>query len=131
RELKTHLGSSNIQFVNPLTRAEKVELLGNARALLITSSANETSSLVAMEAMACGTPVIAYRHGALPEVVRDSVTGFIADNPAGMCEAIEHIESIMPLVCREHVVRRFTAGRMASEYLQLYQQLTTCEEAQT
>jgi glycosyltransferase involved in cell wall biosynthesis len=131
RELKAYLGSSNIQFVNPPTRAEKVELLGNARALLITSTAHETSSLVAMEAMACGTPVIAFRHGALPEVVRDSVTGFIADNPAGMCEAIEHIESIVPLVCREHVVRRFTAARMANDYLQLYQQLATRQEVQT
>lgn len=130
RELSPCLRSSNIEFVNPPTHAEKVELLCNARALLITSTADETSSLVGMEAMACGTPVVAMRRGALPEVVRDGVTGFIADNPAGMRESIENIDSIMPLACREHVVRRFSASRMASEYLRLCEELVTDQDAQ-
>jgi len=130
RSLKGRLGSDNVKFVNPLTLAEKVGLLSNARALLITSSANETSSLVAMEAMACGTPVIAFRHGALPEVVRDSITGFIAENPEGMCEAIANIDAILPLVCREHVVRRFSATRMSSDYLQLYGELVANRASQ-
>jgi glycosyltransferase involved in cell wall biosynthesis len=123
RELAPRLASSNIKFVDPLTRAHKVKLLGNARALLITSCAEETSSLVAMEAMACGTPVIAFRRGALSEVIRDSATGFIADNLEGMRESIENIDTIMPLACREHVVRRFSAARMSCEYMRLYQEL--------
>ena len=123
RELEPRLASGKIKFVDSPTRSEKVELLRHARALLITSRAQETSSLVAMEAMACGTPVIAYRNGALPEVVRDGVTGFIADDPVGMRESLEQIRNIVPLVCREQVVCRFLAARMAQEYLQFYYQL--------
>lgn len=130
REVRPRLQSGNIQFVHPPTHAEKVELLRNARALLITSTAEETSSLVAMEAMACGTPVIALRRGALPEVVRDGVTGYIADDAEGICESVENINRIMPLACREHVVRRFSATRMASEYLRIYQQLVADRERQ-
>jgi glycosyltransferase involved in cell wall biosynthesis len=98
--------------------------------LLITSCAEETSSLVAMEAMACGTPVVALRRGALPEVVRDSVTGFIADNLEGIGESLANIETIMPLACREHVVRRFSASRMANDYLRLYSEMVRDEALQ-
>jgi len=124
RELRPRLASKSVTFVRGLSRAQKVELLSSARALLITSLAQETSSLVAMEAMACGTPVIAFRKGALPEVVRDSVTGFIADNEEGMLESVAHIGSILPLACREHVARHYSSRRMAREYLNLYAQVT-------
>ena len=127
RELAPRLSSGDIKFINPPMRAEKLDLLANARALLITSCADETSSLVAMEAMACGTPVVAFRRGALPEVVKDSVTGFIADNIEGMLESLANIETILPLACREHVVRRFSATRMADEYARIYAELTAKE----
>ena len=130
RELAPRLSSGDIKFINPPMRAEKLDLLANARALLITSCADETSSLVAMEAMACGTPVVAFRRGALPEVVKDSVTGFIADNIEGMLESLVNIETILPLVCREHVVRRFSAARMADEYARVYAELTAKESLQ-
>jgi glycosyltransferase involved in cell wall biosynthesis len=127
REVSPRLSSGSVSFINPPMRAEKLQLLSNARALLITSCAEETSSLVAMEAMACGTPVVAFRHGALSEVVRDSVTGFIADNLDGVYESLANIETIMPLACREHVVRRFSAARMADEYARIYSELTAKE----
>jgi glycosyltransferase involved in cell wall biosynthesis len=130
RELAPRLSSGDIKFINPPMRAEKLDLLANARALLITSCADETSSLVAMEAMACGTPVVAFRRGALPEVVKDSVTGFIADNIEGMLESLANIETILPLACREHVVRRFSAARMADEYARIYAELTAKESLQ-
>jgi glycosyltransferase involved in cell wall biosynthesis len=130
REVAPRLASGKITFVNPVTRAHKLELLANARALLITSCANETSSLVAMEAMACGTPVVAFRRGALPEVVKDSVTGFIADNVEGVHESLANIHTIMPLACREHVVRHFSATRMADEYARLYAELTASDSLQ-
>ncbi|MFL6301459.1 MAG: glycosyltransferase [Terriglobales bacterium] len=128
-KLRPRLSSKNVRFMTSLTRAQKLELLSHARALLITSLAEETSSLVGMEAMACGTPVIAFRKGALPEVVRDSVTGFIADNHEGMLESVRHIESIAPLVCREHVARHYSSRRMAREYLNLYAEVA--KERQT
>jgi glycosyltransferase involved in cell wall biosynthesis len=125
RELRPRLAAGNVRFIRALSREQKLELLSTARALLITSLAQETSSLVAMEAMACGTPVIAFRKGALPEVVRDSVTGFIADNEEGMCESVVHIGAILPLTCREHVVRHYSSHRMAKEYMGLYAELAS------
>ena len=130
REVRPRLRSGRTRFINQPTHATKVELLRHARALLITSTAEETSSLVAMEAMACGTPVVALRRGALPEVVRDGVTGYIADDAEGICESVENINRIMPLACCEHVVRRFSAARMACEYLGIYQQLVADRELQ-
>src|SRR5262249_38431839 len=102
---------------------QKLELLRNARAVLISSLVDETSSLVAMEAMACGTPVICLHCGALPEVVADQVTGFVVDSAEDMVEAIAHSSSIDPHACREHVERNFTATRVADEYEQLYRQV--------
>jgi len=130
-ELRARLDTANIRFIDSPSHAQKIELLRDARALLITSSAEETSSLAAMEAMACGTPVTAFRRGALPEVVRDGVTGFIVDDPEGMREAVENVGSIMPLVCHEHMARCFSAPRMASEYLQLYHDMIQDEVVRT
>ena len=129
RELRPRLDSKNIQFIDSPSHGQKIELLRSARALLITGTVEETSSLVAMEAMACGTPVIVFRRGALPEVVRHGVTGFIADDLESMCESITRLEAIMPLACREHVVRNFSAARMAGEYLQLYREMVGDERA--
>ena len=129
KKLRPRLSSKNISFMTSVSRAKKLELLSHARALLITSLAEETSSLVGMEAMACGTPVIAFRKGALPEVVRDSVTGFIADNHEGMLESLAHIDAILPLACREHVARHYSSRRMAREYLNLYAEVA--KERQT
>jgi glycosyltransferase involved in cell wall biosynthesis len=123
REIKPRL-ARDIRFVDSPSLAQKMELLSNARALLVTSTVEETSSLIAMEAMACGTPVIALRRGALPEVVKDGITGFVVEDQRDMCEAIIRSGSIAPEACREHVLRRFTAPRMVTEYLQLYSELT-------
>jgi glycosyltransferase involved in cell wall biosynthesis len=81
---------------------------------------DETSSLVSLEAMACGTPVIAFRRGAIPEVVADGETGILVDTPEEMVQAIAQIERIDPRACRERVQRLFSARRMADEYAQLY-----------
>ena len=100
---------------------EKLKLLQNARAVLLTSTVDETSSLVAMEAMACGTPVLAFRRGAFPEVVQDGVTGFIVDDVDAMAEAVGRVGQISPEACRERVERRFSASRMAEGYERLYE----------
>ena len=84
---------------------DKLKLLRNARAVLITSLVDETSSLVAMEAMACGTPVICLRCGALPEVVADAETGFVVDSLESMVQAIGRVSLVNPHACRRRVER--------------------------
>jgi len=120
REVWPRLDGNRIRRVQTPSFAEKLKLLSRARALLVTSSVDETSSLVAMEAMACGTPVIAFRRGALPEVVDDGVTGFLVDTAEEMVRAVPDIADIDPQACREHVERNFPATRMADEYERLY-----------
>ncbi len=103
--------------------ARKRRLLSAARCLLVPSLAAETSSLVAMEALACGTPVIALRAGALPEIVRDGETGFVVDDVAGMARAIGLAGSIDPQACRADARDRFSLRRTTDAYLALYERL--------
>ncbi|WP_375427823.1 glycosyltransferase [uncultured Sphingomonas sp.] len=110
-------------WVGAVAGAVKARLIAEARVLLIPSTAPETSSLVAMEALASGTPVIAYRSGALPEIVEDGVTGLIVDDVAGMADAIGRIGAIDPAACRRAAVERFAVGRTTAAYLDLYHRL--------
>jgi glycosyltransferase involved in cell wall biosynthesis len=123
--VRPHLASTNppISFFETPTFERKVQLLANARALLLPSLVDETSSLVAMEAMACGTPVIGFRRGAIPEVVIDRVTGFIVDNEDEMAEAVWRVEEINPHACRVHVETNHSSTRMADGYERMYEQV--------
>ncbi len=120
REIWPRLDGERIRRVETPSFPEKVKLLSRARALLVTSSVEETSSLVAMEAMACGTPVVAFRRGALPEVVANGVTGFVVDTVDEMVSALSRVGGIDPNACRAHVNRNFSANRMADEYERMY-----------
>jgi glycosyltransferase involved in cell wall biosynthesis len=115
--------SESCRWIGPIAGEEKARLIAEARCLLIPSTAPETSSLVAMEALASGTPVIAYRAGALPEIVEHGVTGFIVDGAGDMAAAIGSIDAIDPAACRAAAEARFSAARMTAEYLQLYEKL--------
>jgi glycosyltransferase involved in cell wall biosynthesis len=123
--IRPYLGGSDprVCFIETPTFETKIRLLSNARALLIPSLVDETSSLVAMEAMACGTPVIGLRRGAIPEVVIDGLTGFVCNNVDEMAESVWKVNHINPHACRMHVEVNYPAGRMASEYEQLYEQV--------
>ncbi len=125
REIRPYLDGKHVRFVETPTFAAKIELLRHARALLVPSLAPETSSLVAMEAMACGTPVIGFRRGGIPEVVADSVTGFVVDSAERMAEAILQAGRIDPHACRDHVARNYSTARMADDYERLYEVLRT------
>ena len=111
------------RYLGPVGFVRKRRLLAAARCLLVPSLVAETSSLVAMEAAACGTPVIAFRNGALPDVVEDGRTGFLVDDVDGMAEAIRRVDRIDPAACREAARRRFSNERMAAAYLDRYQML--------
>jgi glycosyltransferase involved in cell wall biosynthesis len=107
----------------------KRQLLRQARALLITSLADETSSLVAMEAAASGAPVVALRRGALPEVVQDGVTGFLVEDAAEAVLALQRISSISSIACVQYAQENFSAAKMAERYSALYERLTCAERA--
>lgn len=99
---------------------KKCSLLKNAQALLITSQVDETSSLVAMEAAACGTPVIAFNRGALAEVVEHGKTGFVVRDATEAIDAIKQTGSISSDACREHARQHFSTRRMADHYAEFY-----------
>ncbi|MGE0372609.1 MAG: glycosyltransferase [Gammaproteobacteria bacterium] len=111
------------RYLGPVGFACKRSLLASARCLLVPSLAAETSSLVAMEALACGTPVIAFRSGALPETVEDGMTGILVDGVDAMAEAIGRVETIDRDTCRRRSAERFPLRRMTDAYLALYGQL--------
>jgi glycosyltransferase involved in cell wall biosynthesis len=110
----------NAAYINSPSFEIKRKLLQETQVLLITSLADETSSLVAMEAAASGTPVIAFRRGALPEVVKDGVTGFVVDDIGGAVEACSRLQSISDHACRAHAQENFSSAKMADGYMQLY-----------
>jgi glycosyltransferase involved in cell wall biosynthesis len=113
--------NDRVQFIGPVGGERKRDLLAGAKCLLIPSQVNETSSLAAMEAMAAGTPVIAWRTGALPEIVEDGRTGFLVSSVEEMSDAIDRVESIDRQECRREAEERFDSSKMTSEYLALYQ----------
>jgi len=113
------------RFVGPVGFEGKKDLLLKASCVLIPSTVAETSSLAAMEAMACGTPVIAFRSGALPEIVEDGNTGFIVSDAKQMAEALRRLEHLRPEQCLKAASSRFSASRMTARYLALYRQLAT------
>ena len=114
------------RYLGPIGFARKRRLLSAARCLLIPSLCPETSSLVAMEAMACGTPVIAFGSGALPDTVENGRTGFIVENVDDMVAALHEVVAIDRERCRHTAVARFSQDRMTDAYLELYERLVTC-----
>lgn len=110
-------------FIGPIDLQRKRRLLSAARCLLVPSLSPETSSLVAMEALACGTPVIAFPSGALPEIVQDGKTGYLVHSQEEMADAIRAVGSLDSETCRQAAVQRFSANRMAAQYLDLYHTL--------
>jgi glycosyltransferase involved in cell wall biosynthesis len=111
------------RYVGPVAGAAKERLLAEARCLLVTSLVAETCSLVSIEALSSATPVIALRSGALPEVVRQGITGFIIDSVDEICSAIAGLDKISPSQCRTEALTRFSGGRMAAAYLSLYKRI--------
>lgn len=109
-----------LRFIGEVGGRHKRDLLAGARCLLIPSQAPETSSLGAMEALACGTPVIAWRSGALPEIVRCGRTGFLVSSPEEMSDAISRLDTIDSAACRAEAEAKFDARHMISRYLALF-----------
>jgi glycosyltransferase involved in cell wall biosynthesis len=113
----------SVHLVGELGGTEKDKFLGNARALLFPIDWEEPFGLVMIEALACATPVIAWRRGSVPEVIDDGVTGFIVDSIDAAVQAVGRLDEIDRLGCRRVFETRFDAGRMAREYVKVYEQI--------
>ena len=117
------LQDRHVEYVGEIGEREKSRFLGEARALLFPIDWPEPFGLVMIEAMACGTPVIAYRCGSVSEVMEDGVTGFVVETQEEAIRAAERIPALSRTRCREVFEERFSAPRMARDYLEIYQRL--------
>ncbi len=126
REITPRLDASR-RFIGPIGLMKKRRMLAAARCLLVPSLAAETSSLVAMEALASGTPVVAFPAGALPEIIEHGRTGFIVNDTREMAEAIQKTHLLNPEECRNAAQKRFSLDHTVNRYLDLYRQLTERE----
>jgi len=117
------LDGPGVELVGEISDAEKSEFLSGATALLMSIDWPEPFGLAMIEAMACGTPVVAFNRGSVPEVIDDGVTGFIVEDETGAVAAVHRIETLSRRAVRERFEQRFTARRMATDYLALYREL--------
>jgi glycosyltransferase involved in cell wall biosynthesis len=128
-EIKRLLDHPLVEYVGEIGENEKCEFLGNALALLSLIDWPEPFGLVMTESMGCGTPVVACRRGSVPEVMEDGITGRIVETVAEAVAAVREIHRISRRGCREYFERRFTAARMAGDYLDVYRQVARLEAA--
>jgi glycosyltransferase involved in cell wall biosynthesis len=118
--VEPHL-NSDIEWLGEVTHGEKVELLQNARATLFPIEWEEPFGLVMLESMACGTPVVATRFGAVPEVIEHGRGGLIVDDYREMPAALEEAEQLDPIECRHYVEEKFAPERMVQDYIEAYE----------
>ena len=120
--------SPNVEFVGEIGDRDKGDFLGNADALLFPIDWPEPFELVMIEAMACGTPVIAFRRGSAPEVIEDGVSGFLVDDVPQAAAAARRVAELDRTRARAAFERRFDIERAAREYVQIYRGLVRAEE---
>jgi glycosyltransferase involved in cell wall biosynthesis len=117
------LDKPHVEYLGEIGDTAKQEFLGRARALVFPIDWPEPFGLVMIEAMACGTPVVAFERGSVPEVIEDGKSGFVVSDVDEAVEAVTHLEEIDRAECRAEFERRFTAERMAADYLAVYRTL--------
>ncbi|MBX7157440.1 MAG: glycosyltransferase family 4 protein [Verrucomicrobiae bacterium] len=122
-KIKPLLDNPNIEYIGEIGEKEKGEFLGKAYALLFPIDWPEPFGLVMIEAMACGTPVIACRNGSVPEIMEEGKTGFIVKTLAEAVEAVKKIPTLSRKRCREVFEEKFTSNHMAINYLKIYHSL--------
>jgi len=127
RVVEPLLSDSGVEWIGEITDQQKNEFLGKAYALLFPIEWPEPFGLVMIEAMACGTPVVAYDRGSVPEVMENGVTGFVVTELDQAVEAIRRVRDVSRAACREVFEKRFTAGRMANDYVNLYERMVRAD----
>jgi glycosyltransferase involved in cell wall biosynthesis len=122
-QIRPLMSSPYVDYIGEINDNEKSAFLSGALALFVPIDWPEPFGLVMIEAMACGTPVIAFNRGSVPEVVEDGVTGFIVEDEAGAIGAVDRLSHLSRKTIRERFEQRFTARRMALDYLAVYREL--------
>ena len=123
REVAPHVDGARIMYDGPVGGTKRTAMLGQAAALLHLINFDEPFGLSVIEAMACGTPVIAMNRGSMPELIDNGVTGFLVDSVDQAVAAVARIGEIDRAACRAAVAARFTVERMADRYLALYREI--------
>ncbi|TFG22602.1 MAG: glycosyltransferase family 4 protein [Promethearchaeota archaeon] len=123
-EIKPHLSANNIEYIGIVGPKQRDKILGNAYALLHPINFNEPFGLSVVEAMACGTPVIAFNKGSMPEVVSDKKTGFLVESIEESVKVLDDIKGISRLNCRKWVEEKFSLDRMVDDYINVYERIS-------
>lgn len=123
-QVKPYIDGEQIKYIGPVNNSQKNQLLRNSKAFLMPVTWDEPFGIVMAEALACGTPVIGFKRGAVPEVVANGLNGFVCDTEADMINAINNINSVKRSTCREVAELKFSAGVLAKQYEELYQLAT-------
>jgi glycosyltransferase involved in cell wall biosynthesis len=126
--IKPLLDERCVDFIGEVDEQMKQEFLCNAYALLLPIDWPEPFGLVIVEAMSCGTPVIAYRQGSIPELIEDGVTGFIVENVDEAVQALQKIPEVDRRQCRARFEERFSVTRMAQDYVAIYERLVNASQ---
>lgn len=123
RYIKPHLKEGKIEYIGSIGPDKRNSLLGNARVLLHPINFSEPFGLSVVEAMACGTPVIAMNKGSMPELIRHGENGFLVENTDEAIAQVKNIDSLSRMACRKTVEERFSKERMAEKYMEVYRQI--------
>jgi glycosyltransferase involved in cell wall biosynthesis len=123
REVRPHIDGDRIKYIERLPYPETLKMIGRARGLLFPLQWDEPFGLVAVEAMAAGTPVLAYRRGSMPELIKNGETGYLLENEDEMVEMFCRIETLERARCREWVQERFSVEQMVDGYEKLYKKV--------
>lgn len=122
-EVQPHLVKGRVEYVGTIFGQEKMKLLSKAKAFLAPITWEEPFGIAVVDALACGTPVIAYRRGAFPEIIQHGVNGFLVDNEDEMKEYMQRLDEIDPAACRKSVEDNFSALKMTKRYIELYERV--------
>ncbi|MGS1005554.1 glycosyltransferase family 4 protein [Burkholderia glumae] len=122
-EIEPLLATANVEFIGEINEAQKPAFLSGAKALLFPIDWPEPFGLVMIEAMACGTPVVAFNRGSVPEVIEDGLTGFIVEDEHSAIGALQQIDTLSREAIRQRFETRFSAKTMAHHYVEIYETL--------